>query len=117
MTIKTDEMARFFKALGDPTRIKLLQLLLSGDSLCVGALAEKLHITQPAVSQHLKVLKNEGIVMGKRMGFFVHYQLNREIFTKYDIKLKRILHAEKIDCKTVKTCPSTSRPRKIGDKK
>jgi len=80
----------FFKALGDPTRIKILKLLLSGKKLCVGMIAFKLNITQSAVSQHLKVLKSNGIVDGTRTGFNMHYRVNEDVFKKFGIDLRKI---------------------------
>ena len=79
------QMADFFKALGDPTRLKIIRLLASNPerSLCVGALAQRLGITQPAVSQHLKVLKNVGIVDPNRDGFRVHYTVNAETLAAF----------------------------------
>jgi ArsR family transcriptional regulator len=79
------QMAEFFKALGEPTRLKIIRLLASNPerSLCVGALAQRLGITQPAVSQHLKVLKNVGIVEPNRDGFRVHYTVNVETLTAF----------------------------------
>lgn len=73
------ELADVFKALGDPTRLKLVKLLVCNPerSLCVGALAHRLGVTQPAVSQHLRVLKNVGVVEPNRDGFRVHYTINK----------------------------------------
>ncbi len=78
-------MAEVFKAFGDPNRLRLLRLLVphSERSLCVGALAQRLGITQPAVSQHLKVLKNIGVVTPNKDGFRVHYTINAEILAGY----------------------------------
>ena len=74
MKDKTEQMAEVFKALGDPTRLKIVRLLSSKRQIfCVGALAHKLGISQPAVSQHLKVLKNAGILIAHRDGFHVHH--------------------------------------------
>ena len=71
------KLAEILKALGDPTRLKIIKLCSSrGRLLCVGALAHELGITQPAVSQHLKVLKNLGILDDYRVGFHVHYCVN-----------------------------------------
>ena len=81
----------FFKALGDPTRIKILKLLLSGKKLCVGMIAFKLNITQSAVSQHLKVLKSNDIVDGTRTGFNMHYRVNEDVFKKFGIDLAKII--------------------------
>ena len=54
------QLSELFKALGDPTRLRLIRLLASNmeERLCVVDLAQKLGISQPAASQHLKVLKH-----------------------------------------------------------
>ena len=74
-------MADVFRALGDPTRLKIMRMLASNPerSLCVGAIAQRLSITQPAVSQHLKVLKSIGILEPNRDGFRVHYTIDKDI--------------------------------------
>lgn len=61
----------------DPTRFRLLQLL-SEHHYCVKALAKKVGISEPAVSQHMKILKQQGIVKGVKMGYQIHYQIDRE---------------------------------------
>ena len=77
------KLSETFKALGDPTRLKLLKLLLKSNKLCVGMLAKKLEISQPAVSQHLKILKNVGILDSNRIGYHVHYSVNTIMIDKY----------------------------------
>ena len=75
----TEKQAALFRVLADPTRLKLVKLLLTGNkphSLCVNALAYRLGITQSAVSQHLRVLKSLGLVKGERQGYRVHYSVN-----------------------------------------
>ena len=89
-----NKTADFFKALGDPTRIKILKLLLSGKKLCVGMIAFKLNITQSAVSQHLKVLKSNDIVDGTRTGFNMHYRVNEDVFKKFGIDLAKIIETK-----------------------
>ncbi len=86
-----EKTADFFKALGDTTRIKILKLLLSHNNLCVGMIALKLDITQPAVSQHLKILKTNGIVEGKRTGFNIHYKIKDDVFNEFGIELAKII--------------------------
>jgi ArsR family transcriptional regulator, arsenate/arsenite/antimonite-responsive transcriptional repressor len=74
-----EEQAAIFKALADPARLKILQLLSEQQdqgALCVNALTYILGITQPAVSQHLKVLKSAGLVEGQKRGNHVHYSVN-----------------------------------------
>lgn len=95
MAPKIETLSDIFKALADPTRLRLLQLL-SGQSivfcgggcdgetfLCVGALAEKLNVTQSAVSQHLRVLRQAGLVRGERRGAYMHYSLDAEGIDAY----------------------------------
>jgi DNA-binding transcriptional ArsR family regulator len=62
-------------ALGDPTRRALFELLADGPR-AVGELANGLPITRPAVSQHLKVLKDAGLVIDRPAGTRRLYQLN-----------------------------------------
>jgi ArsR family transcriptional regulator len=87
---KTNELAGVFKALGDPTRLAIFKILSAEPKrrLCVGAIAVELRITQSAVSQHLKVLKNAGLVSPNRDGFRVHYEVNtdRVKFVKKDLE-------------------------------
>lgn len=61
----------------DATRFRLLQLLLN-HHYCVKALSKKLGISEPAVSQHMRVLKQCQIVEGVKIGRQIHYQIDRE---------------------------------------
>lgn len=73
-----DELLRVLKALADDTRLKIIDLLLRYD-FCVGALAQKLGLSEAAISQHLKVLRNAGIVSGEKRGYYTHYDVNRDL--------------------------------------
>ena len=78
---EAEEQAAVFRALADPTRLKLVKLLCRQrfpDALCVKALACLLGVSQPAISQHLRVLKAIGLVNGERRGNHIHYFINRE---------------------------------------
>jgi ArsR family transcriptional regulator len=78
-----EQQAAIFSALADPTRLKLLTLLSKQegpDALCVGALTGLLGISQPAVSQHLRILKSAGLVKGQRRGYHIHYSVDLEGF-------------------------------------
>lgn len=74
------DLAGACKALSDLNRLRIISLLASDRSgtLGVSDLALILGITQPAVSQHLKVLRNEGIVKSERVGFHVNFTFNRD---------------------------------------
>lgn len=65
------------KAIADDTRLNLVKLLLR-HSYCVGALARRLGLTEAAVSQHLKVLREAGLLHGEKHGYFRHYEVDRE---------------------------------------
>lgn len=81
-----DKATQIFKALSDPTRLRLIELLAGqerGSALCVMALADRLEVSQPAVSQHLRVLRNLGLVRGERRGYRVHYFLDEEELAKW----------------------------------
>ena len=78
----TEKLARMFKVLSVETRVRMIRLLRSRP-LCVNALARQLGITPAAVSQHLRVLRDAGVVSGVKRGFFVHYRLNRETLARW----------------------------------
>jgi DNA-binding transcriptional ArsR family regulator len=87
-----EELAEIFKALSDPTRLRLVKLLGEhGGALCVNALAHRLGVTQSAVSQHLRVLRQAGLVNGQRHGHFVHYSLDRDRLEQYKARLRETL--------------------------
>lgn len=95
MTDKVEELAEIFKALSDPTRLKLVKLLNKHEgALCVNALAHRLGVTQSAASQHLRVLRQAGLVRSERHGYFVHYSLDRDRLEQYKVKVLEILGEE-----------------------
>jgi ArsR family transcriptional regulator len=66
------ELPPLFKALSDPTRLRLLSLLADG-AVCVCHLGEVLKLAQPTVSRHLAYLKRAGLVTARRDGKWMHY--------------------------------------------
>jgi len=81
MTDALDEktMVRFMQALGSESRFRIVRLLVENGALCVGAIACRLEMTQSAVSQHLRILEEAGVVSSERMGMRVHYQVDGEL--------------------------------------
>ena len=73
-----ENLEKKLKVLGDSNRFKIVKLLLSHD-LCVGALAQHLGISKPAISQHLQVLRREGLVKGEKRGYWTHYVVEKDI--------------------------------------
>lgn len=68
--------AELFKLLGVESRIKIIDLLKENGPLGVNDLARKLGLTPAAVSQHMKALRQAGLVEGRRQGYWVPYELN-----------------------------------------
>jgi ArsR family transcriptional regulator, arsenate/arsenite/antimonite-responsive transcriptional repressor len=103
-------MAEVFKALGDPTRLEIISLLTESENLCVNVIAEKTGMSQPAISQHLKVLKNAGFLDAKKMGMHVHYCLNRKKVKEFTDSLDSLFREKPPhDCKE---CPKSIQNKK-----
>ncbi len=69
-----------FKALSDKNRRQIIKLLRKQGEMSVGQITEKFTISQPAISDHLKVLKNAGLVYSEKKGQFIEYSLNTSVF-------------------------------------
>lgn len=71
------DLARAFKALGDPVRLRLLSLIAShvGGEACVCDLTDAFDLTGPTISHHLKVLREAGIIDGERRGTWIYYRV------------------------------------------
>ena len=67
-----------FKALSDPTRREILQLLRQG-ALPAGEIAEHFNMTGATISHHLSVLKNAGLVDAERRGTYLYYEINLSV--------------------------------------
>nr|WP_240942359.1 metalloregulator ArsR/SmtB family transcription factor [Planosporangium thailandense] len=69
------DLARGFKALGDPVRLRLLSLIASraGDEVCVCDLTDAFTVSGPTISHHLKVLREAGLIGCQRRGTWVYY--------------------------------------------
>ena len=68
------DMVNLFRALSVESRLRIVQAL-SRRTLCVGALSNLLGVSAGAVSQHLRVLRDAGLVKAERRGQFIHYYL------------------------------------------
>ncbi|WP_072874551.1 ArsR/SmtB family transcription factor [Alicyclobacillus tolerans] len=84
-----DQLADALKALGDPTRLKIVALLQTRDC-CVCELVPIFGISQPAVSKHMSRLKTSGLVKETRKGMWVFYSLNRERLNEIGISLSNL---------------------------
>ncbi|MEZ5018388.1 MAG: metalloregulator ArsR/SmtB family transcription factor [Flavipsychrobacter sp.] len=82
-TKKQNELANMAKALAHPARIAILQYLLKTDSCVCGTLVDILGLAQPTISQHLKELKQVGLIQGNISGTSVCYCINPKKWAEY----------------------------------
>jgi ArsR family transcriptional regulator len=71
------DLARGFKALGDPVRLRLLSLIAArgGGEVCVCELTDAFAVTGPTISHHLRVLREAGLIDCERRGTWVYYRV------------------------------------------
>jgi ArsR family transcriptional regulator len=81
-TEEQNELAILAKAIGHPARIAIIQHLLKVESCICGDIVNQLPLSQPTVSQHLKELKNAGLIKGNFEGNSICYCLNEEGLNK-----------------------------------
>jgi DNA-binding transcriptional ArsR family regulator len=77
MTDLCDEINKFGKGIGNEARYRILQALIKGDKT-VNELARIVDLSQPAISQHLKTLRESNLVTSKKLGQEVRYAINAE---------------------------------------
>ena len=85
---------KILKALGEPRRYQLLQLM-SCRSYCVRALAVKSGLSESAVSQHLKILREAGLVHGIKKGYYTHYRLDKDALGQVIAELEQLRTIDK----------------------
>lgn len=82
-TKKQNEIASMAKALGHPARIAILQYLVKKNACVCGDLVDELGLAQATTSQHLKELKNAGLIQGTIEGVSVCYCINPKVWNEY----------------------------------
>lgn len=87
--IRSDLVAKYFRGLGDPTRIRILELLRDEGELSVGELVERLRVPQPKVSNHLACLRWCGFIEARRE----HRVVYNRIADKRVLKMVGLAHA------------------------
>lgn len=85
------------KALCEPKRYQVLQLL-SERGYCVRALAKKSDLSESAVSQHLKILREAGLVYGVKKGYYTHYCLDKDALGRVIAELELLRNARCMPC-------------------
>ncbi len=87
------EIVQIYKALSVSSRLQILKLI-KDRKLCVNAITKKLKISQPAVSQHLSILRKAGLVKSDRYGSIIHYMIDRKRLDNFKNSVKKHLGEE-----------------------
>ena len=90
------EFVPVYKAMGDETRLRILEMLSCGE-LCACKILEAFNITQPALSYHMRILTDCGLVNGRRDGAWMRYSINVEQ-RNAAVAFLQALTTEKADC-------------------
>ena len=75
------EISQVLKAMSHPIRLQVVELLLQ-KRMCVRSLARHFEVSEPTISIHLKMLKNSGLIVGEKRGYYMHYRVIRENVAK-----------------------------------
>lgn len=81
-TNKQNTLATLFKALGHPARVAIIEYLMKVDTCICGDIVNKLPLAQPTISQHLKELKQAGIIKGSIEGNAICYCIDEQAIEK-----------------------------------
>lgn len=87
---KENSIAKIAKALGHPARIAIIDYLLKEDACMCGDIVKELPLAQATVSQHLKELKNAGLIKGSIDGTSVCYCIDKKVFEEFQNYFKGI---------------------------
>jgi len=74
-----EQAALLFRALSDPNRLAIIDMIKTEEK-CACKILEELQITQPTLSHHMKILCDSGLVNSRREGKWMHYSINKELF-------------------------------------
>jgi len=86
-TEQQNRLAVMLKAIAHPARIAILQQIISSNACICGDLVEELGLAQPTISQHLKELKNAGLIQGTIEGVSVCYCINPVVWDEFQNQL------------------------------
>ncbi|RLE07664.1 hypothetical protein DRZ78_02615 [Candidatus Aerophobetes bacterium] len=94
--LEVEEIIKICEALSNPTRFRIF-LLLTKRMFCVNAITSFLNVSQPAVSQHLRILREAGLVRMEKRGYWVHYSANNERVNEFLKSFSKILKEDERD--------------------
>jgi DNA-binding transcriptional ArsR family regulator len=96
-TEEQNQIARIAKVLGHPARIAILEFLIKLESCVCGDLVKEIGLAQPTISQHLRELKDVGIIKGKIAGTSVCYCIDQENWEQIKNTLGKFLNQNPTD--------------------
>lgn len=97
---KQNKLAQMMKALGHPARIAIIQQLVKSQACICGDLVDELGLAQATISQHLKELKNVGLIKGTVDGTSVCYCIDQKVWNQYRAAFETFftVYINKDDC-------------------
>ena len=84
-----EQFTRINRALADPRRMEILQLIASRDEMACSTLAGDCPISQPTISHHVKELASAGLVKARKQAKYFFYRLDRKVWSEYLAELGR----------------------------
>ncbi|MFA5795238.1 MAG: metalloregulator ArsR/SmtB family transcription factor [Candidatus Brocadiia bacterium] len=84
------EITKICKALSVDKRVRIIQVLM-GRCLCVGAISSQFGISAGAVSQHLRILKEAGLIEAEKRGYYVHYRIRTGTLSKWRSSIGKLI--------------------------
>lgn len=104
MKINYEENARIIKALSDPNRLKIIDILSCGEK-CACDILQHFDFTQPTLSHHMKVLIESGLVKARKEGLWNYYRLNIKNCNKLSLFFMNLVtETEECICKDKTNC-------------
>lgn len=93
-TVQQNQLAQFAKAFSHPARVAILQYLFKAESCVCGSLVDEIGLAQATISQHLKELKNLGLIQGTVEGTSVCYCINTTVWEEMKAVLSSFLNQD-----------------------
>ncbi len=111
----TEELEEVLKALANVNRLLLIYSLASGevDKISVTEISKNMGITQPAASQHLKILKNAKILVAQKEGNYIYYKFNRRAMEKYHKRIDFLFTCVFAKCNQVEASNCNHSQKKV----
>ncbi len=97
-TLEQNELAQMAKAIGHPARIAILEYLIRANACINSDLVQELGLAQATISQHLKELKQMGLIKGNVEGTSMNYCINKQVWESYRNKFNALFESVEESC-------------------